>query len=79
MIRDNLKTQISPLIEPCIQVMRQEASSICLLTCMSASFVLLNRECCFVSNGEYVQAGLSKLEQWCYKATEEVNVLCLPY
>ncbi|KAJ0796762.1 putative Dilute domain-containing protein [Helianthus annuus] len=41
--------------------------------------VLLNRECCFVSNGEYVQAGLSKLKQWCYKATEEVNFLCLPY
>ncbi|KAJ0597338.1 putative Dilute domain-containing protein [Helianthus annuus] len=39
--------------------------------CSTVTTVLLNRECCFVSNGEYVQAGLSKLEQWCYKATEE--------
>ncbi|KAI7751729.1 hypothetical protein M8C21_012811, partial [Ambrosia artemisiifolia] len=34
--------------------------------------LLLRRECCSFSNGEYVKAGLSELEQWCYKATEEV-------
>ncbi|XP_076942866.1 myosin-9-like isoform X2 [Bidens hawaiensis] len=33
--------------------------------------LLLRRECCSFSNGEYVKAGLSELEQWCYKATEE--------
>ncbi|KAI3741926.1 hypothetical protein L1987_59605 [Smallanthus sonchifolius] len=38
------------------------------LTC----FLLLRRECCSFGNGEYVKAGLSELEQWCYKATEEV-------
>ncbi|KAI7751732.1 hypothetical protein M8C21_012814, partial [Ambrosia artemisiifolia] len=32
--------------------------------------LLLRRECCSFSNGEYVKAGLSELEQWCYKATE---------
>nr|DAD44342.1 TPA_asm: hypothetical protein HUJ06_002572 [Nelumbo nucifera] len=33
--------------------------------------LLLRRECCSFSNGEYVKAGLAELEQWCYNATEE--------
>ncbi|XP_062087752.1 myosin-17-like [Humulus lupulus] len=33
--------------------------------------LLLRRECCSFSNGEYVKAGLSELEQWCHDATEE--------
>ncbi|KAG7030324.1 Myosin-11 [Cucurbita argyrosperma subsp. argyrosperma] len=33
--------------------------------------LLLRRECCSFSNGEYVKAGLSELEDWCYKATDE--------
>ncbi|XP_047336322.1 myosin-11-like [Impatiens glandulifera] len=33
--------------------------------------LLLRRECCSFSNGEYVKAGLAELEQWCYSATEE--------
>ncbi|XP_010694808.2 myosin-11 isoform X2 [Beta vulgaris subsp. vulgaris] len=33
--------------------------------------LLLRRECCSFSNGEYVKAGLSELEHWCYLATEE--------
>ncbi|XP_008456315.2 myosin-11 isoform X2 [Cucumis melo] len=33
--------------------------------------LLLRRECCSFSNGEYVKAGLSELEHWCYKATDE--------
>ncbi|KAG7988682.1 hypothetical protein I3843_03G199800 [Carya illinoinensis] len=33
--------------------------------------LLLRRECCSFSNGEYVKAGLAELEQWCYGATEE--------
>lgn len=36
--------------------------------------LLLRRECCSFSNGEYVKAGLAELEQWCYAATEEVNI-----
>ncbi|CAK7356900.1 unnamed protein product [Dovyalis caffra] len=34
--------------------------------------LLLRRECCSFSNGEYVKAGLAELEQWCHNATEEV-------
>ncbi|KNA15731.1 hypothetical protein SOVF_095540 [Spinacia oleracea] len=33
--------------------------------------LLLRRECCSFSNGEYVKAGLAELEHWCYLATEE--------
>ncbi|KAL9242136.1 hypothetical protein vseg_016167 [Gypsophila vaccaria] len=33
--------------------------------------LLLRRECCSFSNGEYVKAGLAELEQWCYDVTEE--------
>ncbi|KAK9282815.1 hypothetical protein L1049_011037 [Liquidambar formosana] len=33
--------------------------------------LLLRRECCSFSNGEYVKAGLQELEQWCLKATEQ--------
>ncbi|ONK66463.1 uncharacterized protein A4U43_C06F8340 [Asparagus officinalis] len=33
--------------------------------------LLLRRECCSFSNGEYVKAGLAELERWCFGATEE--------
>ncbi|XP_057807584.1 myosin-12 isoform X2 [Salvia miltiorrhiza] len=33
--------------------------------------LLLRRECCSFSNGEYVKAGLQELENWCVKATAE--------
>ncbi|KAJ0510529.1 putative myosin ATPase [Helianthus annuus] len=33
--------------------------------------LLLHKECCTFANGEYVKAGLSKLEVWCSKVTAE--------
>ncbi|KAK4408186.1 Myosin-6 [Sesamum angolense] len=33
--------------------------------------LLLRRECCTFSNGEYVKAGLAELELWCCQAKEE--------
>nr|CAB3448335.1 unnamed protein product [Digitaria exilis] len=33
--------------------------------------LLLRRECCSFSNGEYVKSGLAELELWCAKATTE--------
>lgn len=33
--------------------------------------LLLRRECCSFSNGEYVKAGLQELEQWCLKASDQ--------
>jgi hypothetical protein len=34
--------------------------------------LLLRRECCTFSNGEYVKSGLSLLEKWIFDVTEEV-------
>lgn len=36
------------------------------------SSLLLRRECCTFSNGEYVKSGLAELELWCAQAKEEV-------
>ncbi|KAL7158252.1 hypothetical protein ABFS83_02G130000 [Erythranthe nasuta] len=33
--------------------------------------LLLRRECCSFSNGEYVKAGLQELEHWCARVTNE--------
>ncbi|CAI5513551.1 unnamed protein product [Closterium sp. Naga37s-1] len=33
--------------------------------------LLLRRECCSFSNGEYVKEGLAELERWIFEATEE--------
>ncbi|WVY94150.1 hypothetical protein V8G54_033238 [Vigna mungo] len=33
--------------------------------------LLLRRECCSFSNGEYVKSGLGELEDWCSDATDE--------
>ncbi|CAJ1961121.1 unnamed protein product [Sphenostylis stenocarpa] len=35
--------------------------------------LLLRRECCSFSNGEYVKSGLGELEDWCNGATEEYS------
>ncbi|PON86367.1 Myosin [Trema orientale] len=35
--------------------------------------LLLRRECCSFSNGEYLKAGLVELEHWCLKATHELT------
>ncbi|XP_030509984.1 myosin-12 [Cannabis sativa] len=35
--------------------------------------LLLRRECCSFSNGEYLKAGLTELEHWCLKATNELT------
>ena len=34
--------------------------------------LLLHRECCTLSNAEYVKTGLGNVEEWCGQATEEV-------
>lgn len=37
--------------------------------------LLLRRECCTFSNGEYVKSGLAELEKWIVSAKEEVNAV----
>ncbi|KAH9616482.1 hypothetical protein KSS87_017295 [Heliosperma pusillum] len=34
--------------------------------------LFMRQECCTLSNGEYMKAGLDELETWCQEATEEV-------
>lgn len=43
-----------------------------ILTEFIMSSLLLRRECCTFSNGEYVKAGLAELELWCCQAKDEV-------
>ncbi|CAA7059032.1 unnamed protein product [Microthlaspi erraticum] len=50
-------------IDTCLTLMKANNISLCSL--------LLHRECCSFSNGEYVKAGLDELEQWCVEATDE--------
>ncbi|KAL3361022.1 hypothetical protein AABB24_014107 [Solanum stoloniferum] len=76
LIRDNLKKEISPLLGLCIQV---PSFFIRKLTTQVFSFInislfnslLLRRECCTFSNGEYVKSGLAELEKWIVNAKEE--------
>lgn len=37
--------------------------------------LLLRRECCTFSNGEYVKSGLAMLEKWIADVTEEVSII----
>ncbi|KAL2953290.1 hypothetical protein AAZX31_19G156800 [Glycine max] len=37
--------------------------------------LLLRRDCCTFSNGEYVKAGLAELELWCCQAKEELQLI----
>ncbi|XP_066375935.1 myosin-15-like isoform X3 [Miscanthus floridulus] len=123
MIRDNLKTEISPLLGLCIQAPRTARASLIKgaksqanalaqqtlkahwqsivkiltnnLNVLKANYVpsflirklftqvfsffnaqlfnslLLRRECCSFSNGEYVKAGLAELAEWCISGTEK--------
>lgn len=38
--------------------------------------LLLRRECCTFSNGEYMKSGLAELEKWITNAKEMVNWAC---
>uniref|UniRef100_A0A453DWI1 Dilute domain-containing protein n=1 Tax=Aegilops tauschii subsp. strangulata TaxID=200361 RepID=A0A453DWI1_AEGTS len=75
-IRHDLKKELSSLLGLCIQV---PPFLICKLFTQVFSFInvqlfnslLLRRECCSFSNGEYVKAGLDELEHWCHWLTEE--------
>ncbi|CAA7401257.1 unnamed protein product [Spirodela intermedia] len=75
-IRDGVKNEISALLTLCIQV---PSFFIRKLTTQVFSFInvqlfnslLLRRECCSFSNGEYMKSGLAELEKWIGNATEE--------
>ncbi|KAK6164334.1 hypothetical protein DH2020_001198 [Rehmannia glutinosa] len=75
-IRDNLKKELGSLLALCIQVPPVLVQKIFTQTFSYVNVqlfnsLLLRRECCTFSNGEYVKAGLAELELWCCQAKEE--------
>ncbi|CAB80037.1 myosin-like protein [Arabidopsis thaliana] len=77
LIRDNLKKELSPLLGSCIQVpsffIRKLVTQVFSFINLSLfNSLLLRRECCTFSNGEYVKSGISELEKWIANAKEEV-------
>ncbi|KAF8403986.1 hypothetical protein HHK36_012096 [Tetracentron sinense] len=76
MIRDSVKKDISSFLNLCIQVpsmvIRKIFSQVfSFINVQLFNSLLLRRECCSFSNGEYVKAGMQELEQWCSKATDQ--------
>ncbi|KAL6002148.1 hypothetical protein ACLOJK_037596 [Asimina triloba] len=76
MVRDNLKKQLSKLLPHCIQVPPMFIQKIFMqifshMNVQLFNSLLLRRECCTFSNGEYVKAGLAELELWCCQVAKE--------
>nr|CAB3492369.1 unnamed protein product [Digitaria exilis] len=89
MIRDNVKREISSVLSLVIQVTPSIESDPQVPTIFARkiftqifSFInaqllnslLVRRECCSFSNGEYVKQGLDELESWCTQAKPEYAV-----
>uniref|UniRef100_M8BS99 Myosin-J heavy chain n=1 Tax=Aegilops tauschii TaxID=37682 RepID=M8BS99_AEGTA len=75
-MRDSLKREISAILTLCIQVppmiIRKTFSQVfAFMNVQLFNSLLLRRECCSFSNGEFLKAGLQELEQWCSRTTEE--------
>ncbi|GKB65026.1 myosin-6-like protein [Tanacetum coccineum] len=75
-IRDNLKKELGSFITLCIQVppiivQKIFTQILSYINVQLFNSLLLRRECCTFSNGEYVKAGLAELELWCAQAKEE--------
>ncbi|KAF5930549.1 hypothetical protein HYC85_031422 [Camellia sinensis] len=75
-IRDNLKKELASLLSLCIQVppilvQKIFSQTFSYINVQLFNSLLLRRECCTFSNGEYVKAGLAELELWCCQAKEE--------
>ncbi|XP_048336630.2 myosin-6 isoform X1 [Ziziphus jujuba] len=73
-IIENLSTVLSTLKEnfvPPILVQKIFTQTFSYINVQLFNSLLLRRECCTFSNGEYVKAGLAELELWCCQAKEE--------
>ncbi|KAF5953341.1 hypothetical protein HYC85_006197 [Camellia sinensis] len=73
-IVNNLDHTLSILSEnhvPCIIIRKIFGQVFSFINVQLFNSLLLRRECCSFSNGEYVKAGLHELEQWCSKATDQ--------
>ncbi|KAI4340291.1 hypothetical protein MLD38_025142 [Melastoma candidum] len=73
-IIDTLNTLLCTLKEnfvPPILVRKIFTQTFSFINVQLFNSLLLRRECCTFSNGEYVKAGLAELELWCCQAKEE--------
>ncbi|CAH2046544.1 unnamed protein product [Thlaspi arvense] len=75
MVRDNLKKELSTLLSLCIQVplvliQKIYSQTFSYINVQLFNSLLLRKECCTFSNGEFVKSGLAELELWCCQAKE---------
>ncbi|PON55539.1 Myosin [Trema orientale] len=73
-IIESLNTLLSTLKEnfvPPILVQKIFTQTFSYINVQLFNSLLLRRECCTFSNGEYVKAGLAELELWCCQAKDE--------
>ncbi|XP_015887580.3 myosin-6 isoform X2 [Ziziphus jujuba] len=73
-IIDNINGLLSTLQEKCVPsilVQKIFTQVFSYINVQLFNSLLLRRECCTFSNGEYVKAGLAELELWCGQAKEE--------
>ncbi|KAI4349312.1 hypothetical protein L6164_009917 [Bauhinia variegata] len=73
-IIDNLNTLLCTLKEnfvPPVLIQKVYTQTFSYINVQLFNSLLLRRDCCTFSNGEYVKAGLAELEQWCCQAKEE--------
>ncbi|KAK8639453.1 hypothetical protein V6N13_137831 [Hibiscus sabdariffa] len=73
-IIDSLNTLLSTLKEnfvPPVLIQKIFTQTFSYINVQLFNSLLLRRECCTFSNGEYVKAGLAELELWCCQTKEE--------
>ncbi|KAJ0054257.1 hypothetical protein Pint_01627 [Pistacia integerrima] len=73
-IIDSLNTLLSTLKQnfvPPVLVQKIFTQTFSYINVQLFNSLLLRRECCTFSNGEYVKAGLAELELWCCQAKDE--------
>ncbi|KAG1354825.1 Myosin-6 [Cocos nucifera] len=75
-IRDNVKKDLTSVLSLCIQVptvliQKLFTQIFSFINVQLFNSLLLRRECCSFSNGEYVKSGLAELELWCAQAKPE--------
>ncbi|KAJ6687161.1 MYOSIN [Salix purpurea] len=73
-IVDSLNTLLSTLKQnfaPPVLIQKIFTQTFSYINVQLFNSLLLRRECCTFSNGEYVKSGLAELELWCAQAKEE--------
>ncbi|XP_052193684.1 myosin-12 isoform X2 [Diospyros lotus] len=68
---DHTLTILSENHVPCLILKKLFSQVFSFINVQLFNSLLLRRECCSFSNGEYVKLGLQELEHWCTKATDQ--------